>query len=118
MTDKIARYAVLGGCAYALLYLGVSFGRHGGPIEMMLALLAFGTVAARHTKGPGAAILAGAWMAVFALISLVFGAGVLGEKAFTASYLAAAVLVVYAGWRLRTLQAAALVDDPAPARND
>jgi len=32
-----------------------------------------------------------------------------GEKAFTASYLAAAVLVVYAGWRLRTLQAAALV---------
>lgn len=60
MSEKIARYAVLGGCAYALLYLGVSFGRHGGPIEMLLALMAFGTVAARHAKGPGAAILAGA----------------------------------------------------------
>lgn len=118
MNAKIARYAVLGGCAYALLYLGVSFGRHGGPIEMMLALLAFGTVAARHARGPGSAILAGAWMSVFALLSLVVGAWPLGEKVFMASYLAAATLVAFAGWRLRTLQAGAPAEDQAQASND
>lgn len=114
MNEKIARYVVLGGCAYALLYLGVNFGRHGGPIEMMLALLAFGTVAARHRVGAGAATVAGAWMAAFALMSLVIGKWPLGEKAFMASYFVAAVLVAYAGLRLRNLQAAAaLVDDRA-----
>ena len=55
------------------------------------------------------AILAGGWMSVFALISLVVGAWPLGEQVFMASSLAAAVLVVFAGWRLRTPQVA----DPA-----
>lgn len=111
MNEKIARYAVLGGCAYALLYLGVNLGRHGGATEMMLALLAFGTVAARDPRGAGAAIVAGAWMAVLAVTSLVMGHGPLSGKTFMASYFAAALLVAYAGLRLRTLQAAVASED-------
>lgn len=106
MNDKMARYAVLAGSAYALLYLGVNFGVHGGPIEMMFALLAFGLVAGRHPLGPGAAILAGAWIAVLGLLSLVVGKWPAGEKAFLASYIAAGMLVAYAGLRLRAAQAA------------
>lgn len=57
-------------------------------------------------------------MTVFALISLVLGAWPFAEKVFMASYLVAAALVLYAGWRLRALQAAAPVEDQVPARND
>ena len=105
MNSKLARYLVLGGCAYMLLHLGLTLASDPNvAVPIMVALMVFGTVAAGHRKGPILAQFGGLALAVFTLPGLVAGGRDAAALAFDASYLVAAAIVGLAGWRLRKLQ--------------
>ncbi|WP_374576098.1 hypothetical protein [Phenylobacterium sp.] len=97
MDNRIVRWAGVISAAAVALYVG--FGLLTGPMSMalivMLALMACGTLLAKHAIGPGALVALGALGAADAGMRLAFGMWL--SPAWNLAYLAATVVALVSG---------------------